>query len=67
MIVQLIPTEKYSIIIEVISPVKFYWDKQGKFEGVEFDCYGLEKEEQELINEILKLGIWFKKKDSSQY
>lgn len=35
MIAKKIPTTRYGTIIEVDSPVRFYWDKDGCFQGVE--------------------------------
>lgn len=31
-----IPTENYKEVIEIRVPVRFYWDKEGNFDGVEF-------------------------------
>jgi len=31
-----IPTENYGEVIEIGVPVRFYWNKDGTFDGVEF-------------------------------
>ena len=35
MIAKKIPSKLYGTIIEINTPIRFYWDKDGKFDGVE--------------------------------
>jgi len=35
MVAKKIPSNRYGTIIEVNTPTRFYWDKDGRFRGVE--------------------------------
>jgi hypothetical protein len=35
MVAKKIPSIRYGTVIEVNTPIRFYWDKEGKFDGVE--------------------------------
>jgi hypothetical protein len=36
MIAKKIPSKRYGAIIEINTPMRFYWDNEGVFDGVEF-------------------------------
>lgn len=36
MIARKVPSRIYGAIIEVNTPMRFYWDSEGKFDGVEY-------------------------------
>jgi hypothetical protein len=47
-----------SYVIDSSIPIKYYWNSQGKFEGISIFVDGLNSEERYLVNklsEILKL------------
>ena len=35
MIARKIPSNRYGTIIEINTPIRFYWNKEGRFDGVE--------------------------------
>jgi hypothetical protein len=35
MVARKIPSNRYGTVIEVNTPIRFYWDKEGKFDGVD--------------------------------
>lgn len=48
-----IPSNNYGRVIEVNVPMRFYWDIDGEFDGIEFTTTDLNDFEMNLIGEVL--------------
>jgi hypothetical protein len=56
MVAKKIPSTRYGTIIEVNSPIRFYWDKDGNFDGVECSVpKGTSRYQKRLIADTLGL------------
>lgn len=44
-----LPTTEYGEIIEIRVPVRFYWNPDGSFDGVEFGEFKTELQEWEVV------------------
>ena len=42
-----IPTKGYSEVIEIRVPVRFFWNKDGTFDGIEFGAFQTKLQEWE--------------------
>ncbi len=51
-----IPTENYSEVIEIRVPTRFYWNKDGTFDGIEFGAFehNLQEWEDVMITKCLE-------------
>lgn len=51
-----IPTQNYKEVIEVRVPVRFYWNEDGSFDGIEFGEFKtkLLPWEEDMINRCLE-------------
>ena len=51
-----IPTKNYKEVIEICVPVRFYWNPDGTFDGIEFGEFKtiLQPWEEDMINRCLE-------------
>ena len=54
-----IPTKNYKEIIEIRVPVRFYWDENSNFDGIEFGKFQttLQPWEEDMVNRCLEAII----------
>ena len=55
-----VPSDIYGRVIESNLPLRFYWNKNGTFDGVEFTVLDISSEEYTLVQEILAQFSFFK-------
>ena len=50
-----LPTQNYKEVIEIRVPVRFYWDQDGKFDGIEFGEFHttLQEWEKDMVHRCL--------------
>ena len=64
-LVKELPSDNYGRIIEVNIPARFYWDKNGDFDGIEFTCEGLDSSEINLLGEITSQFMMLKEEEDA--
>ncbi len=57
-----IRNKNYSEVIEVNAPIRFYWDKKKRYDGIEIGPIKLTKSQSKLAAELAERQIRMKKK-----